>query len=53
MGIRPFAPVTDTKYTWKITTSKNETANNALLVAGLGATGAALYIPHLLATIAA
>ena len=53
MGIKPFAPVRETKYTWKLTTSGDATANNVLLVAGLGAIGAAIYIPHLLATIGA
>ena len=51
MGIQPFAPVDNTKYTWTLTTSANSTANNALFVAGLGATGAAIYIPQVLATI--
>jgi len=53
MGIKPFAPVNDTKYTWKLTTSANSTANNALFIAGLGATGAAIYIPRVLATLGA
>jgi inner membrane protein len=50
MGIKPFAPVSDTKYTWKLTTSGDSTANNGLFVAGLGATGAAIYIPRVLVT---
>lgn len=50
MGITPFAPVRETKYTWKLTTSGDATANNVHLVVGLGAIGAALSVPHLLAT---
>jgi len=53
MGIKPFAPVNDKKYTWKLTTSGDSTANNGLFVAGLGATGAAIYIPQVLAAIGA
>jgi len=51
MGIEPFAPVNDTKYRWKLTTSGDSTTNNGLFVAGLGATGAVIYIPRVLATL--
>ena len=47
-GIKPFAPVDDTKYAWDFTTAGNSTANNALFVAGLGAIGLAIYIPYVL-----
>ena len=53
MGIKPFIPVNDTKYAWKLTMSGDSTTNNVLFVAGLGATGAAIYIPQVLATLGA
>jgi len=49
MGIKPFAPLSGVKYTLDLTTSKNRVVNMGLFISGLAATGAALYLPHVLA----
>jgi len=48
MGIRPFAPVRDTKYTLDVAKAANPVANYALLVVGILAAGTALYAGRIL-----
>jgi len=48
MGIRPFAPVRDTKYTLDVARAANPVANYALLVVGILAAGTALYAGRIL-----
>lgn len=51
MGIRPFTPVSGREYTLSLVRAKNQTANTALLLAGLAATSLALFAETVLAVV--
>ena len=50
MGIRPFAPVRDTKYTLDVVRASSTLGNYLLLAAGVGAAAGALYTGRLVAS---
>ena len=49
MGIRPFAPIRDTKYTLDVVQASSTVGNYLLLVVGVSAAAAALYAGRLAA----
>ncbi|WP_049944723.1 metal-dependent hydrolase [Haloarcula marismortui] len=51
MGIRPFAPVRDTRYTLDVAKAANPVANYALLVVGILVAGTALYAGRMLTSL--
>ncbi|RKS75794.1 inner membrane protein [Haloarcula quadrata] len=51
MGIRPFAPVRDTRYTLDVGKAANPVANYALLVVGILVAGTALYAGRMLTSL--